>query len=134
MRDHTSLLAWQTAREIAIDVAKLSRAYWHPSKAATFSQLTRAALSVRLNIAEGYAFTSSPTFRRHLDIAYGSAVETGELLEHAKVTEMLPTADLDRLLELSGRCQRLTYGLLLHVKKRGPRSPKAPPEEPPPSE
>ena len=117
MRDHTSLLAWQTAREIAIEAAKLTRTHWHPSRSETFSQLTRAALSVRLNIAEGYAFTNTPTFRRHLDTAYGSAVETGELLEHAKATEMLPAADCDRLIDRSRLCQRLTYGLLLHVKR-----------------
>ena len=117
MRDHTSLLAWQTAREIAIDVANLARAHWHPSRTETFSQLTRAALSVRLNIAEGYAFTNTPTYRRHLDIAYGSAVETGELLEHAKATAMLPVAEVDALLDRSKRCQRLTYGLLLHLKR-----------------
>jgi four helix bundle protein len=124
MKDHTSLLAWQTAREIALDVAKLARVHWKPSNAAVFGQLTRASLSVRLNIAEGYAFTNTPTFRRHLDIAYGSAVETGELLEHAKAAEILPGTDLDSLIERSKRCQRLTYGLLLHVKRKK-QSPKA---------
>lgn len=118
MKDHTSLLAWQTAREIALDVAKLARAHWSPSTSAVFGQLTRASLSVRLNIAEGYAFTNTPTFRRHLDIAYGSAVETGELLEHAKAAEIVPGTDLGPLLERSKRCQRLTYGLLLHVKRK----------------
>jgi len=86
---------------------------------------------VRLNIAEGYAFTNTPTFRRHLDTAYGSAVETGELLEHAKATEMLPAADTDRLIERSRLCQRLTYGLLLHVKdttRKSPPVPQKPPE------
>lgn len=125
MKDHTSLLAWQTAREIALDVAKLARAHWKPSNSAVFGQLTRASRSVRLNIAEGYTFTNTPTFRRHLDIAYGSAVETGELLEHAKTAEILPAADLDELIERSKRCQRLTYGLLLHVKRKKP-NPKTP--------
>ena len=115
-------MAWQTAREIAIEVAQLSRTHWHPSRSETFSQLTRAALSVRLNIAEGYAFMNTPTFRRHLDIAYGSAVETGELLEHAQATEMLPREATGRLMERSKLCQRLTYGLLLHVKRSSQRT------------
>lgn len=130
MKDHTSLLAWQTAREIALDVAKLARLHWKPTHAAVFGQLTRASLSVRLNIAEGYAFTNSPTFRRHLDIAYGSAVETGELLEHAKAAELLPGTDLEPLIERSKRCQRLTYGLLLHVKRKR-QNPKGTPESGP---
>lgn len=130
MKDHTSLLAWQTAREIALDVAKLAKLHWKPSNAAVFGQLTRASLSVRLNIAEGYAFTNSPTFRRHLDIAYGSAVETGELLEHTKAAEILPGTDLDSLIERSKRCQRLTYGLLLHVKRKK-QAPKSDPSNTP---
>jgi four helix bundle protein len=61
----------------------LARDTWKPHAAALFSQLQRASLSVQLNIAEGYAFGESPTYTRHLRIAYGSAVETGELLEVA---------------------------------------------------
>jgi four helix bundle protein len=30
-----------------------------------------------LNIAEGHAYGTSRTFTKHLNIAYGSAVETG---------------------------------------------------------
>jgi four helix bundle protein len=52
-------------------------------RVSAFAQLQRASLSVQLNIAEGYAFGDSPSFTRHLAIAYGSAVETGELLEVA---------------------------------------------------
>lgn len=131
MKDHTSLLAWQTAREIALDVARLAKVHWSPSTSAVFGQLTRASLSVRLNIAEGYAFTNTPTFRRHLDIAYGSAVETGELLEHMNAAEIIPGIDLGPLRERSKRCQRLTYGLLLHVKgKKQNRSPSTDPPKP----
>ena len=54
MRDHRSLEAWREARTV-----------------------------VQLNIAEGYAYADSPSFTRHLRIAYGSSVETGELLEIA---------------------------------------------------
>lgn len=80
MRDHTSLHAWQEAHTTAIGVIRLCRSGWKPYASALFSQLQRASLSVQLNSAEGYTFGESPTFTRHLGIAYGSAVETGELL------------------------------------------------------
>ena len=118
MKDHTTLNAWKIAREVAIESATICRRHWHPAYSAKFSQLTRAALSVRLNIAEGYAFMNTPTFRRHLDIAYGSAVETGEAIEHAIATEMLPPSEGAKLLEKSKVSQRLTYGLLLYVKRQ----------------
>ena len=54
------------------------------------SQLQRASLSVQLKIAEEYAFGEPPTYLRHFRIAYGSAVETGELLETALKADMIP--------------------------------------------
>jgi len=81
MRDHRGLNCWQEAREVNLAVLRLSRDHWTPSASAAFSQLQRASLSVQLNIAEGYTFGSSPSFTRHLAIAFGSAVETIELIE-----------------------------------------------------
>jgi four helix bundle protein len=83
MRDHRSLHAWQEAQAVVLGSISLARDSWKPYAAALVSQLQRASLSVQLNISEGYAFGDSPTYTRHLRIAYGSAVETGELLETA---------------------------------------------------
>ena len=81
MRDHKSLEAWREAREIARIAFKLARFEWKPYLAPLFSQLQRAALSTQLNIAEGYALWSRRRTLNHLTIAYGSAVESTELLE-----------------------------------------------------
>ena len=81
MRDHRGLECWREAREVNLAVLRLSRDYWRPHASAAFSQLQRASLSVQLNIAEGYTFGSSPSFTRHLAIAFGSAVETIEIIE-----------------------------------------------------
>ena len=66
-------------------------------------QLQRAELSVQLNIAEGYALKSSKRFRNHLDIAYASAVETGDLLELCGEMELLGQEVIGLTL---GRCHR----------------------------
>src|SRR5215208_388516 len=98
MRDHTSLHAWQEAHATSIAVIRLAKSSWKPYTAALFNQLQRASLSVQLNIAEGYTFGNSPTFTRHLGIAYGSAVETGELLRLALETEVVDESSLHVLL------------------------------------
>jgi four helix bundle protein len=90
----------------------LARSSWKPYAAALFSQLQRASLSVQLNIAEGYAYADSPSFTRHLAIAYGSAVETGELLEIALDASLVPSDVGNRLLTQNRRSQRLLLGLL----------------------
>ena len=78
-----------------------------PYAAALFSQLQRASSSVQLNIAEGSAYGASRTFNRHLSIAYGSAVETGELLEVASDAKIVETEIVSYLLQRNRRSQRL---------------------------
>jgi four helix bundle protein len=112
VRDHTSLHAWQEARATSVGVIRLARSSWKPYAAALFNQLQRASLSVQLNIAEGYTLGDSPTFTRHLGIAYGSAVETGELLQLALDAEIAEPENLKALLKQARRTERLLLGML----------------------
>ena len=112
MRDHRSLEAWQEARLVVLGTIQLSRVSWKPYAAALFGQLQRASLSVQLNIAEGYAYANSPSFTRHLAIAYGSAVEPGELLEIALDADVVSAEVVRPLLTRNQRSQRLLLGLL----------------------
>jgi four helix bundle protein len=112
MRDHTSLRAWQEAHAVSVEVIRLSKSSWRPYAAALFSQLQRSSLSVQLNIAEGYTFGDSPTFTRHLGIAYGSAVETGELLRLLLETHVLEEKLVKPLLERTKETEHILLGLL----------------------
>src|SRR5688572_18774849 len=112
MRDHRSLHAWQEARGVVLGTIEISKSSWKPYAAALFSQLQRASLSVQLNIAEGYTFGDSPSFTRHLGIAYGSAVETGELLRLALEAEVLHEGSLHVLLQRIEETERLLLGML----------------------
>jgi four helix bundle protein len=87
-------VAWQEAKAV-VRVAMLGTRQRHPC----VDQLQRAALSVQLNIAEGYAFRSSKRFRNHLDIAHASSVETAELLELAEELCLFPQGELTEALK-----------------------------------
>jgi four helix bundle protein len=112
MRTHHSLKAWQEARAVALLAIHAARSHWKPWAAALFAQLLRASLSVQLNIAEGATFNRSPTYARHLGIAYGSAVETGEILELLRESEVIPVADCKPMLQHCACSQKLLVGLL----------------------
>jgi four helix bundle protein len=99
----------------ALRFIRLCKASWKSYAAALFSQLQRSSLSVQLNIAEGYTFGDSPTFTRHLGIAYGSAVETGELLRLAAEAGVVEENLLKPLLE---RTQEAEHILLALLKRR----------------
>ena len=113
MRDHKSLLAWQEAKAVVRMVMVATRGHRHPC----IDQLQRAALSVQLNIAEGYALRSSKRFRNHLDIAYASAVETAELLELAEELGLFSAHGIGEGVKRCHRCQGLLLGLIKRLRK-----------------
>ncbi len=107
MRTHKGLLAWQLAHRVVLGVFRELGEQWKPATTAIFEQLRRSALSVQLNIAEGYASGPGRRCRNHFRIAYGSAVEATDILE---LLEELGT-ETGELLELSRRTQALTLRL-----------------------
>jgi four helix bundle protein len=77
---HRFLKAWIEAKEVSRAAYRASKRYWTAPAAAIFGQLQRSALSIQLNIAEGFALADYGRFGNHLAIAYGSAVETDDIL------------------------------------------------------
>ncbi|HEX7024886.1 MAG TPA: four helix bundle protein [Gemmatimonadales bacterium] len=121
---HRSLHAWIEAREVSRMAYRISRDLWRPAAGAIFTQMQRSALSIQLNIAEGFALADRGRFGNHLAVAYGSAVETHELLELALEEGILPRELAMDALDRCGRCERLLLGLLKKYRPLGPsRSP-----------
>jgi four helix bundle protein len=118
MRDHTSLIAWQRARAVTRAALIAGRDYWKPWAGAVFWQLQRASLSAQINIAEGYARRSRRAFLHYLNTAYGSAVETAELLQLCRDEQILPADLVDPTLRDCNECQRLLLGLIRQLKNR----------------
>jgi four helix bundle protein len=112
MKSHRSLLAWQRAHSLTKAVIELNTVAWKPQFSAIFSQLQRSSLSVQLNIAEGYAFGDSATLRQHLRIAYGSAVESDDLLTLMSEYDHFDKADVRSALQLCDEAQKLLFGLM----------------------
>ena len=97
---------------MARGVLDLSETHWRPALGAAWGQLQKSSLSVQLNIAEGYALGTTASFNKHLRIAYGSAVETGEVLDHLGERLKPPPAILGEIKQHCQRSQRLLLGLL----------------------
>lgn len=109
---HRSLKAWIEAKEVSRGAYRACKQYWTPPASAIFSQLQRSALSIQLNIAEGYALADYGRLGNHLAIAYGSAVETDDLLDLALEEEILPRDFGEELLSRCRNSERLLLGLL----------------------
>jgi four helix bundle protein len=112
MRDHRTLKAWQEARTIGLEVILLSQRSWKPWAGAMFFQLQRSSLSVQLNLAEGYAYGPSPSAMRFWRIAYGSAVETGDLLTLLGDAGVIDQGTSEQLAKRNHGVQQLISGML----------------------
>jgi four helix bundle protein len=81
-------------------------------QAALFGQIQRSSLSVQLNIAEGYAYKRGPTYLKHFRIAYGSAIETLDLLRTMTKCGAMPGTISETLTPRCDRSCRLVLGLI----------------------
>jgi four helix bundle protein len=118
MRDHTSLIAWQEANAVVRVVLRATRYHWKPWAATLFAQLQSSSLSVQLNITEGYGRRLSGPLRNHLEIAYGSALETADLLQLLAQEQVVPDELGQEALARCIRSQKLLRGLLNRIGAR----------------
>jgi len=75
MSNFRNLKIWQKGMDLVIDVYKLSERLPKEEKYGLKSQITRAAISIPSNIAEGASRSSDKDFKRFLEISLGSAFE-----------------------------------------------------------
>lgn len=119
VKDHRSLIAWKEARALVLQVLDLSRTAWRPWASAVFAQLQRSSLSVQLNIAEGYANRGSARYKWHLRVAYGSAVEAGDLLELLGSAGLVRAELAAALIARNVTTQKLLWGLIRNLPDHG---------------
>ena len=75
MQDFRNLKVWHKAHALTLDVYRATQAYPRCETFGLTSQTRRASSSVPANLAEGCGRDSSVEYRRHVQIALGSANE-----------------------------------------------------------
>ena len=81
--NHKSLKIYEAIRELAKEVYAVSMKLPAEEKFNMVQQMRRAALSVKLNLAEGSSRKSLNERRRFYEVARGSVVEIDAVLETA---------------------------------------------------
>jgi four helix bundle protein len=118
-RGYKKLRTWQKADDLACAI--FAEMACPPQKPRwLISQVTRAAVSVPANIAEGNSRGSLGDYLRFLDIALGSLGELEYYLHFMRRNALLTTEAADRLDALQSETGRLLVGLFkaLKVKAR----------------
>lgn len=75
MRNFKGLKIWQKGFEIAVNSFKLVSTFPKEEKFGISSQITKAAVSISSNIAEGSSRSSEKDYKRYLEISLGSSFE-----------------------------------------------------------
>ena len=118
MQSHKNLKVWQYAIDIAVEIQEITRAYPREETFGMVSQMRRAATSISMNIAEGYARGTDKEILHFLYIASGSAseLETQLILSHR--FGYIGEEDSSRLSEQVTVIRKMLSSLIASVKGR----------------
>ncbi|MCH7960803.1 MAG: four helix bundle protein [Planctomycetes bacterium] len=110
------LIAWRKAKELAVNVYRITSGFPTDERYGLTSQIRRASVSVSANIAEGYARGTTSEFLRFLRIARGSIAEVDTLVEIA--TELRLIAPDDGVIDQIAEADRVLQGLIASLERR----------------
>jgi len=108
MKDFKKLNVWQKSMELVTSVYKISKNFPIEEKYGLTSQITRSAVSIPSNIAEGSSRLSERDYFRFLEIALGSAFE---LETQLMIADNLNLGNMQELLEQTKTVQKMLSGL-----------------------
>ena len=108
----------QKADEIARLVYKTSKKFPKDELYDLTSQLRRAAVSIILNIIEGFARKGTKEYRNFLYIPYGSLKETKYLLYFAHRENYLNTREYEEILNLTEEVGKMLWATIRTIEKK----------------
>jgi four helix bundle protein len=111
MHDFKRLVVWQRAYQLSIELIRNTGQFTGPARYALGNQITRAAISIPSNIAEGASRQSTKDFRRFLTIALGSAYELETQILLGRDLSLIAEGVATRHLRELGEIQRMLHGL-----------------------
>ncbi len=117
MRDYKKLLIWQKGMEISIETYLLSKSLPDSEKFGLTSQITRAAVSIPSNIAEGCSRSSEKDYLRFLEISLGSTYELETQLNIVIDLKLTDKIKLQKLSDLVVEEQKMITVLINKIKK-----------------
>ena len=116
MDSYRELVAWQKSMALAEAVYRCARLLPKEEAYGMRSQLTRAAVSIPANIAEGQARHGTGEFLHFLGVARGSLAELETLLTLCSNLNLLPQESMGAALNLCDETGRLLTGLVKSLR------------------
>ncbi len=115
LKDFRDLKVWNKARELTLEIYKVSKEFPREELFGLTSQIRRASSSIGANIAEGCGRSGNGDFARFLYIAMGSASELENHLILANDLELLDNLKYARLNSNVVEVKRMLASLIAKV-------------------
>lgn len=112
------LIAWQKPRTLAKRVYQVTRLGTLARDYGLANQMQRAAVSIMVNIAEGFERGAAAEFQHFLSIAKASCAELRARLYTVCDVEHITPAEFDELTRLAEEVARLIGGLRVSIERR----------------
>ncbi|MES2328460.1 MAG: four helix bundle protein [Bacteroidota bacterium] len=112
MKNFKGLKVWQKGFDIAVASFKLTESFPSQERFGLSSQITRAAVSIPSNIAEGSSRSSEKDYKRFLEIALGSGFELETHLLIAEKASYGPKEVRDQMLKEVDEEQKMLIGFI----------------------
>ncbi len=116
MRNFKELKIWQKGFEIAVDTYKITASFPSSEKFGLTSQLTRAAVSIPSNVAEGSSRKSEKDYHRFIEISLGSSFELETQILIAKAVGLNQSIVYDDLLSKINEEQKMLASFMNSLK------------------
>jgi four helix bundle protein len=112
MNNFKQLKAWSLGKEIATEVYQIAFSLNNQEQYVFASQLSRAAISIPGNVAEGNSRRSKKDFARFVEMALGSAYELETQLSIMHDLTLGDQARINLLLSKIEEEQKMLHGLI----------------------
>lgn len=111
--------AWKKARELVKEIYSVSNSGLFARDFGLRDQIRRAAVSIMLNIAEGFARKTSREFCQFLVVAHGSAAEVQAALYVALDQSYVTDEQFGKLYDATDETSRMIKGFSKYLSKLG---------------
>ena len=116
MRNFKQLLIWKKGFQIAVKSYNIVSSFPKEEKYSISSQITRAAVSIPSNIAEGSSRTSMKDYNRFLEMSLGSSFELETQLLIAEAVNFGEKDKRDDLLKEIDEEQKMIMSFMSKLK------------------
>ena len=111
------ILGWQRARILTRLIYDMSTDSSFSKDFALRDQIRRAAISIMLNIAEGFARRTDKDFARFLSNSHGSAAEVQSALYIALDQDYISDSEFKDAYNLCEECSKLVFGFSQYLSR-----------------